>query len=62
MLIIVVVAFGVGLVGAWIYAGCPLPKRLVRAVSRRRAARPTEEAPSTPLSREREPGASPARF
>jgi hypothetical protein len=62
VLIIVVLALGVGFVGAWIYAGCPLPKRLSRAISVRHAKRPAEQAPSVPLSPARERDASPARF
>ena len=51
MLIVIAIALGSGLVGAWVYAGCPLPRT---ASGRKRVVR--DVVSSAPA-----PGASPAR-
>jgi hypothetical protein len=59
MLIVIALALAIGLVGGWVYAGCPLPRTLSGAFSRRplTADRSAVDAVS-PASG---PGASPAR-
>jgi hypothetical protein len=49
---LIVIAFTIGLVGAWVYAGCPLPGKQVAA------AGPVREVA---VSAEPAPGASTAR-
>ena len=50
---LIVIAFAVGLVGAWVYAGCPFPGKQVTATG------PVREAAVSP---EPAPGASTARL
>ena len=57
---LIVIAIAIGLVGGWIYAGCPLPRAALGAFFSRRSLtveRPTTEAVSPAPA----PGASPAR-
>jgi hypothetical protein len=56
---LIVIALAIGLVGGWVYAGCPLPRTLSRTFSQRplTSERPTGDSVS-PASG---PGASPAR-
>jgi hypothetical protein len=55
---LIVIAIAIGLVGGWVYAGCPLPRTLSGALSSRRppAERPVAEVSPPPVR-----GASPAR-
>ena len=55
---LIVIALAIGLVGGWVYAGCPFPRTLSSAFSRRTltAERPVGDSVS-PASG---PGASPA--
>ena len=62
MVIVIALALAIGLVGAWVYAGYPLPRRAsaLSAALRKKAqvgARPAGEAVSSAPG----PGASPAR-
>jgi len=57
MLIVIAIALSIGLVGGWVYAGCPLPRKASGAFSSRRPAeRPASDDVSAPA-----PGASLAR-
>jgi hypothetical protein len=57
---LIVIALIIGLVGGWMYAGCPLPRGVLGVLSSRRplsAERPTSEVVSPAPA----PGASTAR-
>ena len=59
MVIVIALALAIGLVGAWVYAGCPLPRRASALLFSGRvpdAERPAGEAVSSAPG----PGASPA--
>jgi hypothetical protein len=60
MVIVIALALAIGLVGAWVYAGCPRPSRASALFFAGRvpdAERPAGEAVSSAPA----PGASPAR-
>jgi hypothetical protein len=58
MVVVIAVAVAIGLIGGWIYAGCPVPGALRRAVGSRRPA--VQERPVDGISRKPAPGASTA--
>jgi hypothetical protein len=58
MVVVIALALLIGLVGGWVYAGCPVPGALRRAVSLRRPA--VQEPSVDGISREPAPGASTA--
>jgi len=53
MLIVIAFALAIGLVGSWVYAGCPLPRKPASALEP--VARDAAVSPAPA------PGASPAR-
>jgi len=55
---LIVIAIAIGLIGGWVYAGCPLPRRLSGAPFSRR---PSVERPVAEVSPPPVRGASPAR-
>lgn len=60
MILVIAIAIASGFVGAWIYAGCPLPRTVPAPLHSHRslpAERPTTDAVSSAPAR----GASPAR-
>jgi hypothetical protein len=63
---LIVIAFIIGLVGGWVYAGCPLPRSVPGVLSSRRplpAERPASDGSlgKVAVSPAPAPGASPGR-
>jgi len=56
---LIVIAIAIGLVGGWVYAGCPLPRALSCAFSR--GPLTAERPAGDPVSPSPVRGASPAR-